>query len=228
MSASTKGFTLIELLVVIAIIAILAGLLFPVFARAKAAAGDAKTISNVRQLAMAYLLYINDSDDVYAPAVDGKFGTGLIGGWIFYSVFGGDAAGTFDPSKGVIFPYVTSALVYQSSADKDAPKSHNSFAFNGYLAPSTGTGFNPAVSSTSVQYPATTMLLGEEGCGEPALIGYGYVNGTNDGYFNPAVDHFAEFHPGGAAIAFCDGHAKIVQAADHFVETVCGTTVQCF
>lgn len=58
-----KAFTLIELLVVIAIIAILAAILFPVFAQAKAAAKKTSSLSNVKQMALGNFLYANDSDD---------------------------------------------------------------------------------------------------------------------------------------------------------------------
>lgn len=60
-----KGFTLIELLVVIAIIAILAAILFPVFAQAKAAAKKTSCLSNVKQLGTSTLLYISDYDDTF-------------------------------------------------------------------------------------------------------------------------------------------------------------------
>ena len=61
-----RAFTLIELLVVIAIIAILAAILFPVFAQAKLAAKKAVSISNQKQLGLAMLMYANDYDDMYA------------------------------------------------------------------------------------------------------------------------------------------------------------------
>jgi len=60
-----RAFTLIELLVVIAIIAILAAILFPVFAQAKAAAKKTQALSNAKQVQLATIMYTNDSDDVY-------------------------------------------------------------------------------------------------------------------------------------------------------------------
>jgi prepilin-type N-terminal cleavage/methylation domain-containing protein len=66
MSHSRKAFTLIELLVVIAIIAILAAILFPVFAQAKAAAKKTTAISNAKQQALAAIMYAGDADD-FAP-----------------------------------------------------------------------------------------------------------------------------------------------------------------
>lgn len=63
-----KAFTLIELLVVIAIIAILAAILFPVFARAKLAAKKTADLSNTKQLGLALQLYIQDSDDTFPPS----------------------------------------------------------------------------------------------------------------------------------------------------------------
>ncbi|MDX2066614.1 MAG: prepilin-type N-terminal cleavage/methylation domain-containing protein [Fimbriimonadaceae bacterium] len=58
-----RGFTLIELLVVIAIIAILAAILFPVFAQAKEAAKKTQTLSNIKNLSLATLMYSSDFDD---------------------------------------------------------------------------------------------------------------------------------------------------------------------
>ncbi|MEL4411502.1 prepilin-type N-terminal cleavage/methylation domain-containing protein, partial [Shewanella algae] len=58
-----RAFTLIELLVVIAIIAILAAILFPVFAQAKAAAKKSACLSNTKQIGTAFNLYLADYDD---------------------------------------------------------------------------------------------------------------------------------------------------------------------
>lgn len=70
----TKAFTLIELLVVIAIIAILAAILFPVFAQAKLAAKKTNDLSQLKQLATANMMYASDNDDFFivVPAFAGN------------------------------------------------------------------------------------------------------------------------------------------------------------
>jgi prepilin-type N-terminal cleavage/methylation domain-containing protein len=76
-----KAFTLIELLVVIAIIAILAAILFPVFAQAKNAAKKTQALSNVKQTAMGVLMYTNDYDDNYPMGTGACWWYPLDGGW---------------------------------------------------------------------------------------------------------------------------------------------------
>ncbi|MFY9234746.1 MAG: prepilin-type N-terminal cleavage/methylation domain-containing protein [Fimbriimonadaceae bacterium] len=74
-----RAFTLIELLVVIAIIAILAAILFPVFAQAKEAAKKASDLSNVKQMALAQMMYLDSYEDQFPLG----FGTDATGLWLW-------------------------------------------------------------------------------------------------------------------------------------------------
>lgn len=76
-----KGFTLIELLVVIAIIAILAAILFPVFAQARAKARQASCLSNIKQLSLAVLMYADDWDETVVIRNSQSTPNGLSGCW---------------------------------------------------------------------------------------------------------------------------------------------------
>jgi prepilin-type N-terminal cleavage/methylation domain-containing protein/prepilin-type processing-associated H-X9-DG protein len=71
---STKGFTLIELLVVIAIIAILAAILFPVFAQARAKARQTVCVSNEKQISLGIQMYLQDYDERFLPTVTEREG----------------------------------------------------------------------------------------------------------------------------------------------------------
>jgi len=71
------GFTLIELLVVIAIIAILAAILFPVFARARAKAQQNSCLSNLKQIALGTLMYVSDYDQRMPIAYEGASPIGI-------------------------------------------------------------------------------------------------------------------------------------------------------
>ena len=75
-----RGFTLIELLVVIAIIAILAAILFPVFAQARESARKTQCLSNTRQIGMAVMQYVQDYDETFFPAAVARWvrGDGLL------------------------------------------------------------------------------------------------------------------------------------------------------
>ena len=71
---NVKGFTLIELLVVIAIIAILAAILFPVFARARESARRASCLSNLKQIGLGIMQYTQDYDERYPLSIRGTWG----------------------------------------------------------------------------------------------------------------------------------------------------------
>src|ERR1051325_9939049 len=75
-----RGFTLIELLVVIAIIAILAAILFPVFARAREAARTSSCLSNTKQLGLAFMSYKQDYDETWVCGW-GNNGQPISGEW---------------------------------------------------------------------------------------------------------------------------------------------------
>lgn len=78
MKSISRAFTLIELLVVIAIIAILAAILFPVFAQAKAAAKSSGDLSNLKQIGLAAIMYTNDYDDAFPYAFDNDWGNPVV------------------------------------------------------------------------------------------------------------------------------------------------------
>ncbi len=106
------GFTLIELLVVIAIIAILAAILFPVFAQARTKARQTSDLSNLKQLGLAWLMYAQDYDETYVPR--GVFvpncGEGAGRDWGFWYVG--------------VMPYIKNRQVFlspQFKADVTAP-----------------------------------------------------------------------------------------------------------
>ncbi|HEU4754760.1 MAG TPA: DUF1559 domain-containing protein, partial [Armatimonadota bacterium] len=98
---TARGFTLIELLVVIAIIAILAAILFPVFARAREAARQTACASNLRQLGTALNMYAQDYEGGYPLhyTLPPSFASG--GYW-----FGAVNAGVVDKNQGLLYPYL--------------------------------------------------------------------------------------------------------------------------
>jgi len=96
-----RGFTLIELLVVIAIIAILAAILFPVFAQAREKARQTSCLSNVKQLTLAQLMYVQDWDEKFTS-------------WTWGQRFVMDSA-SFWSSCGI--PYIKSIKLYQCPSD---------------------------------------------------------------------------------------------------------------
>lgn len=123
-SGSRAGFTLIELLVVIAIISVLAGILFPVFAKARANARKSVALSNLRQIGGALSMYTADYDD-HLPS---RWPL-----WNGYQMFFWKVDGGALPA--LLKPYVQNPAVWYSPEDRRSNPGLTSFALNGELAP---------------------------------------------------------------------------------------------
>lgn len=154
-SRSRRGFTLIELLVVIAIIAILAAILFPVFAQAREKARAASCVNNLKQFTMAFSMYKSDNDETYP-----------YWNWGVNSKNGSDARKDHYESLWMnsLFPYVKSAGVYACPSDRFDITPANSL-LSGWMSDGmTPTqmvdhGMDPALVNAPYSYAANEHLL---------------------------------------------------------------------
>ncbi|MHB8520871.1 MAG: prepilin-type N-terminal cleavage/methylation domain-containing protein [Limisphaerales bacterium] len=115
-----RAFTLIELLVVIAIIAILAALLLPALAGAKASALRTQCLNNLKQLSIIWVMYAGDNDD---RLVSNGQGDSAIPTWIAGSFEGSPPDATndvllYDPKRSLFGPYLKTAKIYKCPADR--------------------------------------------------------------------------------------------------------------
>jgi prepilin-type N-terminal cleavage/methylation domain-containing protein len=159
-----KAFTLIELLVVIAIIAILAAILFPVFAQAKEAAKKTQCLSNQKQLGTSLQLYLSDADDCYpiARAFDSATNTNVVPNTIYANstTFTTESPQTRSMFANAMAPYNKNWDIWscpsgtdfdwQSGTDPNLGTVRFSYAMNAYLS---------TASSTNVQQPADTVAM---------------------------------------------------------------------
>jgi len=219
-----KAFTLIELLVVIAIIAILAAILFPVFAQAKDAAKKTQSISNMKQIGTSTLLYSGDYDDTYPISA------------YFSAPEAPDPRPVITSIYDVLQPYMRNKQIFISPSD--AAKQSFKVRLN---------AINLTVGQQGVDfvsYAPNLGLFGENLCAAPvaALRKYSNVHSQSalpdvvqtiaffDGYIKSlatglAYNNFMGIprHQEGLVVNFADGHAKYFKWSA--INNIAGTEV---
>jgi prepilin-type N-terminal cleavage/methylation domain-containing protein/prepilin-type processing-associated H-X9-DG protein len=211
MQVKKRAFTLIELLTVMTIIAILGGMLFPVFARAREKARQTACISSERQLGLAFAQYSQDYDERIPSGTIGLLGRG----W-----------------AGQTYPYVKSSDIYKcpdDSVDKDDgdPNLMISFAMNSnaagisqadFVSPSlTALCFEVNDSFADVKVAETTSPTGRglpkdncPWCGKPFGADY-YATGNLGGVAPPLSTTIRPYHDPTSNYLAADGHVKALR-----------------
>jgi prepilin-type N-terminal cleavage/methylation domain-containing protein/prepilin-type processing-associated H-X9-DG protein len=205
---SKTGFTLIELLVVIAIIAILAAILFPVFARARENARRASCQSNLKQIGLGFAQYTQDYDEHYPVYIPSN------------GVSGARPYGWAD----ALDPYLKSTQIFQCPSESTGPvaspesSGYTDYAYNlwigGYYTTSSASR-QAGLSLSVLTQPTLSVML----CDFQTGTAFSYVTGGNPGYadsgtFYAPVDTGlakvpkAPRHLDGGNFAFADGHVK--------------------
>jgi prepilin-type N-terminal cleavage/methylation domain-containing protein len=231
-----NAFTLIELLVVIAIIAILAAILFPVFAQAKKAAKKTSCLSNIKQLALAEVMYSNDFNDTSPANGEGLVAQPITAAWTplepWTGLNGVDFAGTnwgyggganaplgfMDPNAAQnwgeeLYPYIKSMDMYVCiSAPNDtgagfAPVTTSGAGKTSYVF--NGCGSNKSL--TAVSKPADFITFQGRATTVREAVCLPRMSAFSDGTTkaNDSDDSWIGFtHDYGDNYALSDGHAK--------------------
>jgi prepilin-type N-terminal cleavage/methylation domain-containing protein/prepilin-type processing-associated H-X9-DG protein len=184
------GFTLIELLVVIAIIAILAAILFPVFARARENARRSSCQSNVKQFGLAIMQYTQDYDERYPRMYHGA-----------------NPNVVFWPRA--IQPYAKSVQLFNCPSSTEAPYTSETannvhYGLNTYLFEQIGAA-NAGLSMAQIQQPAETVFI-TDSKGDIRVNPEGYD--AYGGAYNIAAFWPQYRHLETTTVGFADGHVK--------------------
>jgi len=222
MKSLSRAFTLIELLVVIAIIAILAAILFPVFAQAKEAAKRTSCLSNTKQINVGMMMYLNDFDDT-TPTILGPSGPNTS-----YQIDWYTQVSPYVKNFGVFFCPDRNEFQLDSGGDS-CDDSHGGARFNttgkcpgfGYnwgISEVSGSGLvmgrtnadnwriNAGKNSNSIAYPAQMFTFGDTGDSPRFTICAEYMVQYYNILKKGDLRHGGRFNMG-----FLDGHSKLVQ-----------------
>lgn len=239
---SVGGFTLIELLVVIAIIAILAAILFPVFARARENARKISCLSNLKQIGLAFTQYTQDYDEFmvrarYSPAASSSWMLRLEPYTKNRQIFRCPSASdeeTFSFESGASYNTLNAAQRAQPLA---------SYSVNNYYQNYPQTVFGPNISPSSlpsmhlsgIEDPAGTIAMGDGKCGLlNASTCYQIIGRTfypNDkpptmGSASKTQGSFVARHMEGLNFVFVDGHAKWLKMDEAMKKTANGVDLK--
>lgn len=226
-----RAFTLIELLVVIAIIAILAAILFPVFARARENARRSSCMSNLKQIALGSVMYRQDYDGhfVQGYAIDTTSGRTLYtdtdtshpsGVFIVSGSIASPAVGNghYRTWMDLLFPYIKSTQVFSdpSVTDQSYPSYGYNMAFgcigsDSYWFRSDSDHYGSTVLESEVQRPSEVIMFADN-----HEVGAPRASPTH----NSSIDYYGLApHLEGGNRAFADGHVKWQTAAAIYVPT---------